>query len=301
MDGAAYRYGDRYLPDGIQTIEAEYFVQITKENKKHVEGLFFDKNRDLYFTEINDCCVSRVDMKTGTISRILKDQEIAPVAVKIRKDGTIFVCSARKRGGIFTMKPDGTDICWILPGWYVDDLVFDAQGGFYFTHFVGDVTDPCGGVYYMPADGKRVQPVIEHLAAPNGVALSTDGKILWVTETGRGNLIRIELADFGHNSLVYHFTGYMGPDSCSIDEDDNLYVAVVGQGKVMVFNPYGHPFAQILLPGAREGYHSRSSHPMVHPDRKEVYITAADDYHDKGSWIFRAPAFACGNPEYRFG
>jgi lactonase len=34
------------------------------------------------------------------------------------------------------------------------------------------------------------------------------------------------------------------------DADGNLYVAIYGQGRVLVFNKNGLPIGQILLPGA---------------------------------------------------
>lgn len=132
------------------------------------------------------------------------------------------------------------------------------------------------------------------MAAPNGVALSTDGSILWVTETGRGLLHRFNLKNEILSSVPYHFTGFLGPDSCSIDEDDNLYVAMYGQGRVMVFNPYGFPIGQVLLPERDLGYNLCSSHPMVRPGTRELYIVACDDVGGKNAWLFRAGSYAKG-------
>jgi gluconolactonase len=66
-----------------------------------------------------------------------------------------------------------------------DDLVFDATGGFWFTDWgksrprERDVT----GVYYARPDGSSIREAIYPLNAPNGVALSPDGKRLYVAET----------------------------------------------------------------------------------------------------------------------
>ena len=62
----------------------------------------------------------------------------------------------------------------------------------------------------------------------NGVALSTDERVLWVTETTTNRLHRIELEEDGVTiapfgaTIPYYFTGHEGPDSCCIDSDDNL-------------------------------------------------------------------------------
>ena len=60
------------------------------------------------------------------------------------------------------------------------------------------------------------------------------------------------IAPFGA-TIPYYFTGHEGPDSVCIDSDDNLYVAMYGQGRVLVFNKRGYPIGQILMPGRDEG------------------------------------------------
>lgn len=114
-------------------------------------------------------------------------------------------------------------------------MVFDRQGGFYFTDFRGYSTNLLGGVYYVSADFESVTPIIRNLAVANGVSLSTDEKVLWVTETNANRLHRIELmqdrttiAPFGA-SVPYHFTGHLGPDSCCIDSENNLRKGSISQ------------------------------------------------------------------------
>ena len=92
------------------------------------------------------------------------------------------------------------------------------------------------------SDFKSITPVIQNISVANGVALSTDERVLWVTETTTNRLHRIELEEDGVTiapfgaTIPYYFTGHEGPDSCCIDSDDNLYVAMYGQGRVLVFN-----------------------------------------------------------------
>lgn len=60
--------------------------------------------------------------------------------------------------------------------------------------------------------------------------------MLWVTETNGNRLNRIKLRckttvpPCGAH-VPYRFTGCNGPDSCCIDDDDNLYVAVAESGR----------------------------------------------------------------------
>ena len=39
------------------------------------------------------------------------------------------------------------------------------------------------GAYIMSPDFKSITPVIQNISVANGVALSTDERVLWVTET----------------------------------------------------------------------------------------------------------------------
>ena len=185
---------------------------------------------------------------------------------------------------------------WILRGYSVDDLVFDKDGGFYFTDFIGSFRDRLGGVYYVNPDMNKITRFCGDMCQPNGIALSKDGTILWVTEFQAQRLHRFNIAT-GRASIPYHFTGFAGPDSCSIDNDDNLYVALPDQGRIMVFNHYGSPIAQIVMPGREKGHNLFTTHPMCRPGKKEVYITCKDTAkeNNEGSCVFVAGSFAEGN------
>ncbi len=69
-----------------------------------------------------------------------------------------------------------------------NDLVFDAEGGMWFTdrgklrpHGIDRV-----GVFYARIDGSYAERVIFPLMGPNGIGLSPDGGTLYVAETPTG-------------------------------------------------------------------------------------------------------------------
>ena len=188
-------------------------------------------------------------------------------------------------------------------GYLIDDLVFDKNGGFYFTDFRGEANDTAGGVYYVsPPDFKKITPVLPHVAIANGVGLSPDGKFLWVTSTAQGLMYRVELADpttiapFGA-AITYHFTSF-GPDSLRVDADGNVYVAMYSQGRVMVFNPSGYPIGQILIPGRETGHNMRTTSMAFKPGTNDMYIVTNDWDGGQGSQIFHAKGFAKGITMY---
>src|SRR5512133_139450 len=66
-----------------------------------------------------------------------------------------------------------------------NDIVFDKQGGFYFTDLGKRYARhrDHGGVYYALPDGSKVTAIAYPMLSPNGCALSPDGKILYVADT----------------------------------------------------------------------------------------------------------------------
>jgi lactonase len=107
--------------------------------------------------------------------------DLGPGGLAIHKDGRIFIAAmnmAKETGSILAVKSDGTGRQTIVPaaaGYMPNDLVFDAQGGFYFSDFRGISTEPKGGAYYVSPDFQTITPVLPHLAMANGIALSPNG------------------------------------------------------------------------------------------------------------------------------
>src|SRR3954464_15730111 len=202
-------------------------------------------------------------------------------ALAVHKDGRVFIAGMdlnKGVGSILAVEPDGSGMRAIVPpeaGYMPNDLVFEAQGGFYFTDFRGASTDPKGGVYYVSPDFSTITPVLPRLAMANGVALSPDGSELWATEFSRNLLHRVELADATTatpigTAVAYHFTG-PAPDSMRADAGGNLYVAMYGQGRVLVLRK-GIPIGQVLLPGRDEGHNLLSTSMAIRPGTDDLYI-----------------------------
>ncbi|MCS5431853.1 SMP-30/gluconolactonase/LRE family protein, partial [Staphylococcus aureus] len=216
----------------LQTITAEPWLEISDEGLQ-LEGLCFNRNGDLTLCEVFGGTIFHVTLPDKKVTQLFKSHKENPAAVKIHKDGRLFICylgDFERSGGVFAVnaeeKAEETIVSDIDTEYCVDDLVFDSKGGFYFTDFRGYSTNPKGGVYYVAPDYKSITPVIQNLAVANGIALSTDEKTLWVTETNANRLHRIDLLEDGVTiapfgaSIPYHFTGHEGPDSCCIDSDD---------------------------------------------------------------------------------
>jgi lactonase len=284
----------------LQTVVAEPWFKVS-DKRMILEGPAFDRDGNLLFCDVSESRVLRLTPEKR-LSVVVSEKQVSPGGIAIHEDGRIFIAAlnlVERTGDIIAVKPDGTDrqtIVRLDAGYMPNDLVFDRNGGLYFSDFRGTSTDPAGGVYYVSPDGKTTTPVLPHLAMANGVALSPNGKVLWATESGRNLLHRIELlsataiAPVG-SAIPYHFIGPL-PDSMRVDSDGNVYVAMYGQGRVLAFNPNGIPIGQVLLPGRDDGHNLESTNMVIRPGTNDLYIVTTDAESGEGATIFHAKTFA---------
>lgn len=178
----------------------------------------------------------------------------------------------------------------------VNDLVFDNQGGFYFTDSRGNSADPQGGVFYVSPNVGSIHAILPGLAVGNGIAIDPAGSQIWATEHAKNRLHRVRLSDattvapFG-SVVTYQFTG-PAPDGARVDSEGNVYVAISGQGRVMVFNRNGLPIGQIVLPDRDKGRNLKSTSLAIRPGHRELFIVANSGTEPGGAMIFRSGAFA---------
>lgn len=200
----------------LPTAESKKFA-IAGDNGQSLEGAVFDRRSNLLFSDITGGRILRLT-PTGKVETCLTLQNLHPCGLALHEDGRLFICAAEpdwKRGAILAVSPDGKHIETIVSaseGYLPNDLVFDRNGGIYFSDFRGTSTDPKGGVYYLSPDFSSVKPVIPNLAQVNGVALSPDGKTLWATEYAKNRLHRVALSSptespVNGTKVAYHFTG----------------------------------------------------------------------------------------------
>ncbi|SBI20576.1 putative dehydrogenase [Klebsiella pneumoniae] len=235
------------------------------------------------------------------ISIVLKENSFGASGLAVHKDGRIFIASVgdMQRGSIRAIEPNGTREQMIVApdtGFLVNDLVFDNQGGFYFTDSRGNSADPQGGVFYVSPNVGSIHAILPGLAVGNGIAIDPAGSQIWATEHAKNRLHRVRLSDtttvapFG-SVVTYQFTG-PAPDGARVDSEGNVYVAISGQGRVMVFNRNGLPIGQIVLPDRDKGRNLKSTSLAIRPGHRELFIVANSGTEPGGAMIFRSGAFA---------
>jgi gluconolactonase len=234
---------------------------------------------------MDDGSVVLVEIAGGTVTRVSLDGRSETVAevgggpngAAIGPDGLLYVCNNGKAfdyvdmdGLMFPVQPpsshepgsiqrvdlgsggvevlyrecDGREL--IAP----NDLVFDDQGGFYFTdHGVRwERSSDRTSVFYAAADGSRIHELVRPLDAPNGVGLSPDGTRLYVAETytacvwwwelaGPGELAPAEGLLAHNGTLLARLPGFQFLDSLAVDGEGNVCVATPGSGGISVLSP----------------------------------------------------------------
>ncbi|HKY22056.1 MAG TPA: SMP-30/gluconolactonase/LRE family protein, partial [Vicinamibacterales bacterium] len=162
-----------------------------------------------------------------------------------------------------------------------NDLCFDAGGGIWFTDMGKRFPDRLmhGAVYYCRTDGSMIRRAAFPLLTPNGIALSPDGRALYVSETetsrlwcypviGRGELHLEPFPSPNGGRLVHGLPGYQRFDSMAIEAGGNICVATLVRGGISVFSPEGRFLEYHEAP---EGYCTNIC--FGGPDMRTAYIT----------------------------
>ena len=134
-----------------------------------------------------------------------------------------------------------------------NDIVFDSKGGFWFTdNGKGTARQKSvTGVFYAKTDGSLCREVIFPLDGPNGVALSPDGRTLFVTETPPARLWAFDVIAPGEvalapglrgmaGRLVYSTAGVAAYDSIAVEACGNVCIATIGHAGITVVSPDGN-------------------------------------------------------------
>jgi gluconolactonase len=143
-----------------------------------------------------------------------------------------------------------------------NDIVFDRNGGFWFTDLgktrrrERDRT----GVFYARPDGSSIREVLFPLdGGPNGIGLSPDQKKLYVAETFTGRLWAWDIASPGEipvpdlplgngGTLLVGLPGMQLFDSLAVDAAGNVCVATLVNGGITVVSPDGSSVAHVPMP-----------------------------------------------------
>jgi gluconolactonase len=242
--GYAFTEGPAWSPSGFlifSDIPNNKLLQFTpgqpanvfRENSSGATGNRFDAQGRLYSCESHSRRVTRTDKK-GKVEILAERWQgkrlNAPNDLAIRKDGDI----------------------------YFTDPAFGNQQDTRELDFFG--------VYHISRKGD-LEVVAKPKGRPNGIALSPDGRMLYVSNSDEKNVRAYDLNKNGEASnertLISGMEGV--PDGICVDEKGDLYVAA---NHVLVYSPEGKPIGMIQIE------ETPSNCSFGDPDLGSLYITA---------------------------
>jgi gluconolactonase len=261
-----------------------------------------------------DGSVILVEIQRGTLSRVTPDGTITVIAelgggpngAAIGPDGACYVCN---NGGFEWHSTGGLTIPGHKPVGYAggsiqrvdlrtgkvtllytecngqplrgpNDLVFDRQGGFWFSDLGKSTREhkEYGALYYALPDGSKITRVRDQLLSPNGVGLSPDETVLYSAETLTGRLWAFDIAEpgalrpptgFGPGRCVRTLPDYQLVDSLAVEAGGKICVATIINGGITAIDPDGsiehYPFPDPLVTNICFGG----------PDLRTAWITAS--------------------------
>ena len=272
-------------------------LEIVAEKLLFPEGPLALPNGDVLVVEIEGGSVARI-ASDGTIRRYGVGR--GPNGLALGPDGAAYVCCD---GGLhFSTSPEGVRYPDNLADGYVGGEIqrLELESGkvtSVFTHVDGnritslndivfDETGHCyivdtglGTIYYADVLTGTIRVAEQGLMAPNGMGLSPDGKILYVSETYSGDIFRWDVAAPGQlaNKALLFSALEGGADGAGVGHLDGL--CVDGAGNICVANLLGSGITVVAPDGRKLG--------MVKVPLHDPYVTnmcfGGSDFRD--AWV----------------
>jgi gluconolactonase len=243
------------------------------------EGPAWDPRGVLYFSDIPNTTIHRLEAG-DKLSNFTTDSKHTN-GIMIAADGRMLACQMDGQVVAYSVE---TGAATVLAGSFEgkrfnapNDLVIDQQGGIYFTDPLFRAPEPLPqgvqAVYYVTSTG-QVTRVTNHIAAPNGIGLSPDGKRLYVIPSQQAEMLVYDVDAPGTLSngrtlcRVTQPPGMddTGGDGMTVDVQGNLYITThLG---IEIFAPDGKQLGLVEFP------EQPANVTFGGPNRTTMYVTA---------------------------
>jgi len=248
-------------------------VETVSANYKFLDGpAWSSQDSQLIFSDVPSNKLHKLDAKGPGL--LLADTGGASGAA-IDERGRLYVCEARARRLVRLDKKGAPQvIADSFEGKKLNgpnDIAFSKSGHGYFTDTAfGSAVDarelPFYGVFHLSSKG-AITAALRMQTRPNGVAITPDGSVLYVTNSDERNVRAYDIAKDGslQNERIFVAKTNGVPNGIEVDEKGNVYVAASG---IAVFSSKGESIAAIQLA------EKPSNLVFGDGDLKSLYVTA---------------------------
>ena len=266
--------------EGMNLLDSNATIEVIAEGYKWTEGPVYVSDSDyLLFSDVPANRIYKWKQGNGAsvylepsgyTGTIPKEKEPGSNGLVIDKKGKLVLCQQGNRqiGRMKSSLNDPRAVFEVIVSNYQgkkfnspNDAVYAANGNLYFTDppygLEKGIKDsskeiPFQGIYLVKPGGKALL-VTDKVSYPNGIALSPDNKILYISNSDNDNKewMKYELNDQGmiaKESVFYRVSAEEGklpgnPDGMKVNARG--YIFATGPGGIWVFHPAGKVLARI--------------------------------------------------------
>lgn len=281
-------------------------IQRQVGNRHYLEGPRWHDGRlwasDLYAYEV-------IAVSADGSVEVMAEVPGQPSGLGWLPDGRLLVVSMKNRK-LLRQEPSGelavhADLSRHI-SWPANDMVVDAEGRAYVSHFGFDVMNFAPiegtGIFRVDPNG-TVTSWGDDLKCPNGMAISPDGRTLVVSESFGGRITAFDIADDGSlrhqrpwadfgaadtkDLVAYVESGAVTPDGICFDAEGAVWVADALGNRALRVREGGEVLDEV-------SYHMLVVAPMLGgDDGRTLYLCAAPSFRDEERKAAREAELIC--------
>lgn len=178
-----------------------------------------------------------------------------PGSLALRESGGLLL--ANRQGLAFTAADSGMLAEISTPGIDFSKEIFndgkcDKRGRFWVGTMDRNVKEAVGGLFRLETDGRLLR-MDSGITLANGIAWSPNDRTMYFCDSRPGRIwaydYNLDRGEITNRRVFVDFAGRRGrPDGCTVDAEGGLWVAEIGAGQVVCFDPAGREAQAVKLP-----------------------------------------------------